>query len=230
MRKEPYSVGSYVHIVKRGARGTPIVKDEQDKWRFVLLLRHMNDTFKTDSWVKDLSREKLLKTLNRSSAWPKQEKQVAILSYCLHENHFHLLVKEIRDGGISSFMQRLGTSMANHFNTKYEEKGSLFQGAFRSRTIDSDRYLRYVSAYIQVKNTFELYPGGSKAAMKNFQRAYEWAIRYKYSSLGDYAGIRDTPIIDKDILGEMFTPEDFKSFAKDFMLGREGVDSQIHFE
>jgi len=121
------------------------------------------------------------------------------------------------------FMQKLGTSMANHFNEKYKEKGSLFQGPFRSRTINDDTYLRYGSAYIQVKNAFELFPEGPLIAGNNFEKAYAWATSSPYTSLGNYAGARESPIIDKDILGEIFTPAEMKSFVKDFIEGRQNI-------
>ena len=221
MRKEPFTVGSYVHIVKRGARGTSIVRDDIDRWRFVLMLRHFNDGYQPENWFRSLIDEKLANTLSRPKSWPAQKKTVEILCYRLMDNHFHLLLKEITDGGVSKFMHRLGSSMSNHFNEKYKEKGSLFQGAYKSRTIDSDNYLRYVSAYIQVKNSFELFPGGISGATKDFSSAYTLAAKDPYCSLGDYAGMRVSPVIGKDLLGEIFkTPKDYESFARDFIEGR----------
>ena len=86
--------------------------------------------------------------------------------------------------------------------------------------MSKDIYFQYLSVYIQVKNIFELYPGGIQKAMEEFDKAYEWAVKYPYCSLADYAGNRNSPIIDKDILGEMFSkPEDYKEFARQCLLG-----------
>ena len=159
-------------------------------------------------------------TLNRPASWPTQKKLVNILCFCLLDNHFHLLLKEVREGGISMFMQKLGSSMARHFNLKYKEKGSLFQGAYRARTIKEDSYLRYVSAYIQVKNTFEVINKGRLDIIKEFDTLYDLASKHLYSSLGSYTSSRLSPIIDKDILGELYTPRDYKIFAKEVMFGR----------
>ncbi len=164
--------------------------------------------------------EKIANTLKRPAVWPTQKKVVKILCFCLLDNHFHLLLKETREDGIALFMQKLGTGMAMHFNTKYKEKGSLFQGSYRARTIQDDNYLQYVSAYIQVKNAFEIFKGGIENATKQFEKAYAWASKYPYTSLGDYAGTRESPVIDKDILGEIFTPAEYKVFSKDMILGR----------
>lgn len=186
------------------------------------MLCHFNDEYQPENWFKNLIEEGLVNTFGRPKHWPEQKKIVRILNYRLMDNHFHLLVKEIVDGGVSKFMQRLGASMSGHFNEKYKEKGSLFQGAYKSRTINDDNYLKYVSAYIQVKNSFELFPGGYKEAIKNFSASYDWATKDPYCSLGDYAEIRSDSIVEKDLLGEIFkTPNDYKIFAQDFIQGRK---------
>lgn len=226
MRKEPYAVGSYVHIIKRGAHGMAIVRDEDDRVRFLLMLRHLNDTFYSLNWFRDVS---LLKSrsadtfLVRPPNWPPQEKIVKIICFCLVENHFHLLLEEIVDGGISLFMKRLGVAMAKHFNEKYKESGSLFQGAYRSRTINNDSYLRYVSAYIQIKNCFELFPGGYSKAVSLFDEAFLWSINYPYCSLGAYYSQNkkaDNFIVDTDLLSSIFTKDAYKNFSKDVIIGR----------
>ena len=210
------------NVVKRGGRGLPIVRDEMDRWRFLLSLLHENDRYHSESWFRDLMDSKLANTFERPSVWPEREPIVSILAFTLMPNHFHLLLKEIKKDGISLFMEKMGKTMTHHSNRKYKEKGSIFQGPFHSRTIDSDTYLRYVSAYIMVKNVFELYPkGGLALSGKDFDAAWEWGITYPYSSLMDYAGKRTSPIINKELLGEIFEkPVQLKSFAHDFILGR----------
>ncbi|MEK7121798.1 MAG: transposase [Patescibacteria group bacterium] len=232
MRREPFEVDSFIHVVKRGTRGFPIVRNNADRWRFILMLRHFNDENISENWYRELMDEKISNTLARVPTWPNQKKIVNILGYCLLDNHFHLLLKEIIAGGVSRFMHKLGIGMTKAFNEKYQEKGTLFQGAYHSKTVTDDEYLKYVSVYIQVKNAFELYPGGIKKAMDNFEMAYEWATRYPYYSLGDYARVRKSPLIDMDLLEEMFTPKEYKSFAYDCMVGRsEFADmSKVEFE
>lgn len=224
MRVEPYTIGSYVHVIKRGSRGLPIVKDEGDRWRFLLMLYHFNDSYKSDNWYRELMDNKIANTFQRPPNWPKRKKIVEILCFCLLDNHFHLLLKEIIPGGVSKFMQKLGNGMSKHYNEKYDSKGSIFQGAFKLKTISSDEYLRYVSAYIQVKNTFEMFPGGIQKAFEMFDKAYLWSTKYPYSSLGNYAGVFENPIVDRGLLGEVFSSaKEYKDFSNDFILGRKNV-------
>jgi putative transposase len=218
MRIEPYAVDSFMHVLKRGARGLPITKDTGDQWRFVRLLYFMNDEYKNDFWERDTQNMRLLE---RPESWPEQRPLVKILAWTLMPNHFHLLLKETKEGGISKFMQKLCGSMSVYSNFKYKEKGSLFQGSYKGKTIGKDSYLRYLAAYIMVKNVFELYPGGYDMAAQDFDKAWQWSVEYRFSSLADYMGNRNSPILDKDILGEIFTsPEDFKKCAQDMILGR----------
>ncbi len=226
MRKEPFTVGSFVHVMKRGARGLPIIQDDGDRWRFLLMLNHFNDHFHSESWFRDLMDERIANTLKRASAWPKKNPLVAIEAFTLMPNHFHLILKETEEGGVTRFMHKVGTGMVNHANAKYKEKGSLFQGPYRSRTISEDSHFRYVAAYVMVKNTFELFPDGFEKTRTSFDTAWEWATHYPFSSLGHYAGVVDSPILAKPFLKELFPNSDeLKSFARDFLLGRSKMSS-----
>ena len=229
MRIEPFTVGNYVHVLKRGARGLNIVEDISDRRRFLALLYYMNDEFLDENWVRELKSDFLdgsQTTVNskfeRNALWPPRKPLVKILCYTLMPNHFHIMVKENSEGGVSKFMQKVGQSMTLHFNEKnnLKGKGSIFQGSYKGKVINEDRYLRYLSAYIMVKNTFELYPkGGLSGAQKNFEDAWEWSSTYEFSSFADYCGKRDSEIIDKDISGEIFEVKKFKSFARDVISG-----------
>ena len=174
MRKEPFGVGSVVHVVKRGTRGLPIVRDREDRERFLLMLLHFNDTFTPLNWFRDLTIHSVEDRFLRPDIWPQKEKLVHILAFSLLDNHFHLLLEEITEGGIARFMHRLGIGMAKSFNEKYRESGALFQGSYRAKTIDDDVYLRYVSVYIQVKNTLEMSPYNNVKNDTDFLKGYQW--------------------------------------------------------
>lgn len=111
--------------------------------------------------------------------------------------------------------------MTLHHNecNKSRGKGSIFQGSYKGKTINDDEYLRYVAGYIMVKNTFELYSGGLIEATKNFEDAWTWAQNYDFSSFADYFGVRNSVIIDKELLGEIMLEQDLKEFFRDIILG-----------
>ena len=80
-----------------------------------------------------------------------------------------------------------------------------------------------------VKNVFELYPkGGLRGATDHFEEAWKWGITYAYSSLGNYAGVSNVPVVDKDILADIFaTPRAFKVFAKDVIAGGKWLQAEF---
>lgn len=73
---------------------------------------------------------------------------VEILCYCLMPNHFHFLLKQNTDGGITHFVRKFANSYTRYFNTKYDRIGPLFQGTFKAKLIENDEYLLQVSKYI----------------------------------------------------------------------------------
>lgn len=219
MRVEPYGVDSILHAMKRGARGLSITRNDADRWRFVRLLYYANDEYRNDFWETETAS---LGVFGRPDSWPERKIIVKILAWVLMPNHFHVVLKEIQDGGIAKFMQKLCGSMSMNFNVKYGEKGSIFQGAYKGKTLDDDFYLRHIAPYVMVKNVFELYPGGYERAVREFDRAWRWAVdEYKFSSLADYATDRLSPIVEKDLLGDFFeSSESFRAHAKEMILGR----------
>src|SRR3989338_695707 len=224
MRVEPHEVDSFVHIIKRGARGMPITRSDADRKRFGTLLYYLNDEYQGENWERDI---RDLQEYERPDTWPKRDPLVAIQAWVLMPNHFHLILKQIKNDGISRFMQRLGGSMSAHFNAKYKEQGSIFQGAYKGRTIGSDEYLRWVAPYVMVKNVFELYSGGFIRAVQNFERAWKWGTEtYQYSSLPDFSQGRSTPIIDITLM-KMYSSREFKALARDMITGhaaKKGLD------
>ena len=94
------------------------------------------------------------------------------------------------EGGISRFMQKLGTAYTMYFNIKHERTGNLFVKPFRSRHIGEDRYFQRVVNYIHC-NAAELFePGWKRGVVKNMHRLEQRLRTYRYSSFPDYAGER----------------------------------------
>lgn len=225
MRKEPFTINDFVHVYNRGNRKQPIVRDEGDRWYFVQSFYYFN-TKRTPPNPFQALRDTLKSDFNVSLLWPvnwpPQEKIVEVLAFNVLDNHKHLILKETTEGGTTMFMRRIGTGSTNRFNKKYGETGRLFQGAYKAKRVEDDNYLKYLLVYVMVINSFDIYLGGFDAAKKNFDAAYEWAARRPYCSLGNYAGLWRSPVIDKSLAEEFFpTPQDFKEFARDCVENKD---------
>lgn len=234
MRIEPFTIGDYIHVYNRGNRKAEIVRSDKDKWRFMQALRFFNDSHSSQNILRDILRHRLSVSdtdkqrlpesvfeLGWPKNWPEKDPLVKILCYCLVPNHFHLLLKETREGGISKFMQKLGIGYTNYFNLRHDEVGRVFQGAYKGRRIKEDIYLEYLSVYIQVINVLELFPGGLERVLKDIDEALKFVEEYPFSSYRDFVGLRKSLIIDKDILGKIFpSPDSYKKFVRDMLKSR----------
>ncbi len=65
-------------------------------------------------------------------------------------NHFHLLVKQLEESGISNLIRKTIDSYTRYFNTKYERVGPLFQGPFKAVWVESTDQLVHLSRYIHL--------------------------------------------------------------------------------
>lgn len=224
MRIEPYTVGDFVHVFNRGNRKMPIVHNTNDKWHFLKILRYFNDKYSPKNIFRELDLLIKLGECRRfewPAAWPPHQPLVKISTYFLANNHFHLLLKEIIKGGISKFMKKLGDGFTAYNNLKYDEVGKVFQGSYKARVPKDEKGLHYLNAYIQVFNPFEHYPGGIEKALKEFDKAFEFAMNDPFSSLGESFGKRNLGIITRDIFGEIFPNlETYKEFTYDALMVR----------
>lgn len=75
---------------------------------------------------------------------------ISIIAYCLMPNHFHILIKQLSDNGLQSFMKSLQSSYAKYFNKKRKRKGPLFNPSFKAVQVKDDFQLIHVSRYIHL--------------------------------------------------------------------------------
>src|SRR3989338_6619233 len=170
----PLVNGEYYHIYNRGSGRQPVFLNKIDYQRFILTLSYYRFL---DPKIK-LSRLSILPNVKRKAFIENLEsngkKQIEILSYVLMPNHFHFLLKQINQNGISNFMRLAINSWSHYFNKKYNRPGSLFQGAFKAVHIESEEQLIHLSRYIHLN------PLVSHVVREKDFLSYPW------SSLSDY--------------------------------------------
>ena len=143
IRKIVFGTGEYYHIFNRGTDKRSIFMDKGDLYYFFDAMFIANQ----EKPIKDRHNRFRHKTKKNAK---KEKKLVSIIAYCLLPNHFHLILKEEVEGGISKFMQKLGTSYIMYFNKKYERNGVLFQGRFKATHLDKDSSLEFTSVYVNL--------------------------------------------------------------------------------
>ena len=143
-RNIKFSLGEYYHIYNRGVEKRIIFNNEHDYQRFLLLLVLVNDEKSVE--VQQLLRDYSIPELIAQ----KRKPLVNIVSFCLMPNHYHLILMETTEMGISKFMHKLGTGYTLYFNLKNDRNGSLFQGTYKAKHAEDDRYLKYLFEYIHL--------------------------------------------------------------------------------
>lgn len=208
-RTDPFAPDEWYHCFNRGVDKRIIHTSPEDYERFLSLLYACNSS--ESIHVSNLRQGKTLVELIASQA--RGTPLVSIGAYCLMPNHFHLLLREHDYGGITSFMRRLGTGYTMYFNLKYERVGALFQGAFKSRRINTDQYFNRAVSYIHANPAELIEPEWKSGDIVDVDHVEEFLTAYKYSSFPDFISERpESSLIDKEPVNELLEAE--QSFTR----------------
>jgi len=173
MKRLSFEVGGYYHVYNRGTESRIIFLDDCDFRRFIHYLNVLN-------WTK-IIQPKMLKMVEgidlADIVVPAGERLVELCTFCLMPNHYHLLLRELVPGGISRFLQRMGTAYTMLFNFRYERTGVLFQGKYKCKAVEDSEYLRWIIDYIHLnpKDLFFSEGQASGQQMVDFITDYPWS-------------------------------------------------------
>lgn len=209
IRKVNFVKGEYYHIYNRGNSKQRIFHDKQDYFHFMDLLFLCNDT--ENLRVFNLFRE------DKNFSNHKREVIVSIGSYCLMPNHFHILITEQQEGGISKFMQKLSTAYAMYYNKKYNHTGGLFEGKFKSNHMGNDIQIKYLFSYIHLNPIKLIQKDWKEEGIKDTKNILEFLCKYKWSSYLDYKGVirKENKILSLDDFPDYFNKT--KDFDKEIL-------------
>lgn len=209
------------HALNRGVDGRDILMDTQDYARFVHDLYEFNDNTPAGNSYRTFPSNAVQMMDLRSPSFEgkKGRKQlVDIHGWVLMRNHYHLLLSERIEGGLSLFLRKLNVGYANYFNGKYERKGTLFQGRTKKILIERDAHFLYILHYLHLNplDYFEENEGWrlrEKGGVRNTQKALEYLRDYRWSSYLDYIGVDNFPSL---IITSLFKNKDvFVEYEKE---------------
>lgn len=133
----PLITGEKYHIYNRGCDKRIIFTCKNDYLRFYLTLQAFNCVEPTYCYENVKNKQ-----------YASNDRLVKIIAYALLPNHFHLILEQKVDGGISEFMKRILVGYTAYFNDRHDRSGVLFQGKFKRIHIDRDQYYNYLFAYV----------------------------------------------------------------------------------
>lgn len=201
MINPPLVKGCFYHIYNRGVEKRNIYLGKRDYLRFLETVNYYRKNplpMKFSDFKRNAIR---LKNIDN------QKELIKLYGFSLMPNHFHLLLQQLEDNGITIFMRKLADSYTKYFNTKYDRVGPLFQGSFKAKIIENDEYLLHVSKYIH-RNSFPL-------------KMWEAKV-YPYSSYNYYLSGESHPFCDTDFILGYFSKTNpkmsYQSFVEAEML------------
>jgi len=222
-RAFPFLTGEWYHCFNRGIDKRRVFSDKRDYERFLMLLLACNNVAPVH--VSNFEQGNKSKTFADLVEIGRESGLVDIGVYSLMPTHYHMLLQERTDGGISLFMQKIGTAYTMYFNLRNGRVGSLFQGTFKAKRIDTDQYLTRVVSYIHANHAELREPKWKTGIMRDKRSLKEFLLAYRYSSLIDYSAPPrpQSQILNKEALlkvaevrpsmGQMF--EEARIYARD---------------
>ena len=198
MRTDPIIKNSYYHIYNRGNQTQQLFFDQSDYIRFLFgILLYQSDislshpSRQVGYFLKKKSFQVDADTIDAIL----NNRRVELINFCVMPNHFHLLVRNVTETGIPTYLHKVSNAYAKYFNTKYDRSGHVFQGTYKANSLMNENDVMRLSAYIH-NNPKEL----------NYKLE-----EYAWSSLIDFKQNRWGNLLERGIVRERF-----KSF-KDYL-------------
>lgn len=216
------------HVLNRGVEKRTIFLDGADRLRFTHGLEIFNDTRPVENSVYFFSRATqsiesidLRGRYKKKGENPTRKPIIDIHGWCLMNNHYHLLVSERVENGLTRFLMKLNVGYAKYFNKRYERSGTLFEGRTKKIHVASDSHFLHILLYIHL-NPLDFLRGAAQwrdLRITNEAAALKHLEQYRWSSFLDYCNKRNFPsILTRDLFDDVF-PNYKKSivgYIKDF--------------
>lgn len=129
---------------------------------------------------------------------------VEIYAFAFMPNHFHFLLKQIKDKGIATFIANFQNSFAKVFNLNNDRNGALFQNAFKAKRVITDEQFTHVSRYIHLN------------PVTSYMIEFDKLVNFAWTSFPAYTANGQIPFIDSAFLLKMFSSkEEYVKFVAD---------------
>jgi len=179
--------GMYYHIYNRGAHQKSIFR-ERTNYLFVI------------GKMREYARKN----------------KITVIAYCLMPNHYHICARQDGEEPAGKLPQYIFNSYSKAYNLKYSHSGTLFEGRFRAKPIQTTSYLLHLCRYIHgnpVKDGLVANPA-------------DW----EYSNYLEWTGERNGALVDRDFIANQFeNGEEYKKFLFQYLMSRDLPEGVINF-
>ena len=149
-RKDKFIEGEIYHIFNKSISSYGILKNLDNAQRFLNTFEYYNNYLEIKSYSQSIRTKKFE---YKNIIYPIENSLCKILSYCVMPDHYHFLLKILKNNSFSKFMSDVENSFTRYFNIKFGRKGPLWQNSFKSVEIRSNEQLLHVSRYIHLNPT-----------------------------------------------------------------------------
>lgn len=229
-RRDKFIPGNYYHIYDRTILGLPEFKDYRNAQRLKQAFIFANSTNSTAAFhylrnARNATFEKALEIASQG------EKLVDILCYVIMPEHYHLLLREKEESGISSFVHKCNISVAKYINIKNDRSGSLFESLFQSKHISTNEYLLHLSLYIHL-NPLDFLSGRGwrNHGLKDWASVKNKLLNYPWSSLRCFLGQNHEDLVVSGtgiIVGQFEDSKEYEKFLREWSEDSLAVIKEI---
>lgn len=196
------------HILNRGVDKRKIFLDQQDHFRFIHDSFEFNDQNLVNNTFYTFQKFKNNVTELRKIKRNPRKLLVDILAFCLMSNHYHLLLSPREQNSIPKFMHKLNKGYSRYFNEKYQRRGTLFEGRYKSILITNESHFYHLPYYIHLNPLDLKFPEWREGKLRNYKKALEFLNNYRWASHLDYLGKKNFPsVTNREFLTEVFGGE-----------------------
>lgn len=229
-RKEKFIPGEYYHIYNRTLFNHPefTYYKNSERLKRAFLLANSTHSSRAFQFLRDNKNTTIEDALEIAM---RGEKLVDVLCYTIMPDHYHLLLKERQEKGISNFIHKCNISVAKYIKIKNNRSGPLFGSLFRSKHITTNDYLLHLSLYIHL-NPLDFLIGKQwrEHRIRNWDQIKNKLINYPYSSLKKFLDVNheDKIISGKGIITDQFkNTNEYELFLRNW--SEESLDSVSNF-
>lgn len=206
IRKIPLVSGEFYHVFNHGIDYRDVCHNNREYQRLLLTLWFYQPQFVQMKLSKYLTlatsaRVQLIEEINH------KPKCIEIQAYSLMPNHYHLIIKQIADKGISTFVGNFQNSYTKYYNKKHDRHGSLFLVPFRARHISSEAQYLHVCRYVHLNR----YSSGFVSSIEALRDNPLSSLPYYLNTL-----TQKRKIVSQDMLQQLFNnPDKHWEFVRD---------------
>ncbi len=204
-RKEVLVTDEIYHVFNRSVNRQPIFHTQRECQRFYDLI----DFYRFSDPKDRFSHYNRLPLEARVAFFSKlkssQARLVDILAFSIMPNHYHLILRQLQEGGLSSFSRKIQNGFAKYYNIKSGRFGSVFQAMFKAVRVETEDQLIHVVRYTHLNPVTGF-----------ILRDVAELITYPWTSFSMYMNDSlDTFIETKTVLSQFSTKKLFREFTFD---------------